>query len=305
LAALMYAYEDIFNPPGLPSAPPAQSGVPGAESRVQPDVAAPPHGLHSWLTVFLAGFLIVLLLLVAASAGLTGTLTGFCVALAAAALALAILLRVRKSPLPHGFLADFLLVFLLVFGAAAFITTILPESFLSTARVNLTPNTAEAPQTPGSRTASGTYDPYLLQTECELMKSEEILGSVIKALDLDRKWGERYGSGEPLKPAETMTLLKSRMDLHPVRLTSLIGISVYADQPEEAARIANEIAQVYKNHNNLSPFRVEIIDKAVPGLRPVRPNKPLNFAVGALLGLVLGTVAGAAGVALRARKTRG
>ena len=33
----MYAYEDIFNPPRLPSAPPAPSGVPGAESRAQPD----------------------------------------------------------------------------------------------------------------------------------------------------------------------------------------------------------------------------------------------------------------------------
>jgi hypothetical protein len=41
LAALMYAYEDIFNPPMLPSAPPAGSGVPGADSRTQPDVAAP------------------------------------------------------------------------------------------------------------------------------------------------------------------------------------------------------------------------------------------------------------------------
>jgi hypothetical protein len=37
LAALMYAYEDIFNPPGLPSAPPDGGGVPGAESRAQPD----------------------------------------------------------------------------------------------------------------------------------------------------------------------------------------------------------------------------------------------------------------------------
>jgi uncharacterized protein involved in exopolysaccharide biosynthesis len=37
----------------------------------------------------------------------------------------------------------------------------------------------------------------------------------------------------------------------------------------------------------------------------VRPNKPLNLAIGLLLGLVLGTVAGAAWVALRAGKPRG
>ncbi len=33
---------------------------------------------------------------------------------------------------------------------------------------------------------------------------------------------------------------------------------------------------------------VEIIDKAVPGVRPIRPNKPLNIAV----GLVAGGLAG-------------
>ena len=303
LAALMYAYEDIFNRPGLPSAPPAQSRKPDAERRVHSDVAA-PHSSNSWLTVVLAGFLIVLLLVFAALACLSGQLIGYCLASAAVALGLAILLVVRKSRLPHGFLAPFLLVFVLVFGAAAFITSILPESFRSTARVKLTPNTAEAAQAPDSRSASGTYDPYLIQTECEVMQSEKILGPVIKALDLDQEWGKRYGTAEPLQPAETMALLKSRMELRPVRNTSLIAIGVYAERPEEAARIANEIAQTYKNHSDPSSFRVEIVDRASPALRPIRPNEPLNLAVGALLGLVLGAAAGAASVAVRARRTR-
>jgi len=33
---------------------------------------------------------------------------------------------------------------------------------------------------------------------------------------------------------------------------------------------------------------VEIIDQARPGLRPVRPNKPLNIALGIIIGLVVG-----------------
>jgi len=33
---------------------------------------------------------------------------------------------------------------------------------------------------------------------------------------------------------------------------------------------------------------VEIIDQAKPGLRPVRPNKPLNIALGIIIGLVVG-----------------
>jgi capsular exopolysaccharide synthesis family protein len=33
---------------------------------------------------------------------------------------------------------------------------------------------------------------------------------------------------------------------------------------------------------------VEIVDRATPGLRPVRPNKPLNIALGIVIGLVVG-----------------
>jgi len=301
LAALMYAYEDIVNPPGLPPVLPTGSGAPDAGSGVQPGVAALPHSLGPWLTVFLAGAVMILLLVVAAIAGLTGKLIGYGLALAAVALALAILLRLRKSALPSGFLATFLLVFGLVFGAAVFITSILPESFTSTARVKLTPNLAEAPPTPGSRSPSGTYDPYLIQTECEVMQSEEILSSVITALDLDQEWGRRFGGGAPLKTPETMALLKSRMDLRPVRNTSLIAISVSGDRPEETAQIANEIAQTYQKRDNSRSFQVEIIDRAMPPLRASRPNKPLNLALGGLLGLVLGSAAGAARAALHAR----
>ncbi len=37
---------------------------------------------------------------------------------------------------------------------------------------------------------------------------------------------------------------------------------------------------------------VQIVDHATANHRPVRPNKPLNVFLGALLGIVLGTVAG-------------
>jgi serine/threonine protein kinase/capsular polysaccharide biosynthesis protein len=304
-AALMYAYEDIFNPPGLPSAPPLGRSVPGAGSEARPYATMQPQGLGSWVTVLLTGAVIILLLAFAAIVGLSGKLIGYCLAVAAVAFALAILLRVRKSALPSGFLPTFLLVFLLVFGAAVLITSILPESFISTARVKLTPNSTEVPPPPGYSAPSGTYDPYLMQTECEVMQSEAILGSVIKELNLDQEWGRRYGSGQTLNAAETMTLLKSRMTVRPLRNTSLISISIYADQPEEAARIANEIVKAYKDRDNRGPFQVEVVDQAMPALRPIRPNKPLNLALGILFGLVLGTGAGAARVALHARKNYG
>ncbi len=95
------------------------------------------------------------------------------------------------------------------------------------------------------------------------------------------------------------------MHLRPVRNTFLIAICVHSQHPEEAAQIANEIAQTYKNHNADRSFSVEIIDRASPARRPNRPNKPLNLALGVLFGLVLGTAVGAAAAALRGRRTPG
>ena len=62
---------------------------------------------------------------------------------------------------------------------------------------------------------------------------------------------------------------------------------------------------VYSNQDNLAPFRVEILDQAVPAHRPSRPNIGLNLAIGVLLGLVLGAVAGAVRVACRASEKHG
>jgi uncharacterized protein involved in exopolysaccharide biosynthesis len=49
---------------------------------------------------------------------------------------------------------------------------------------------------------------------------------------------------------------------------------------------------------------VELVDRAVPGLRPVRPNKPLNLALGVIGGMFLAAAAGAgmAGIAALIRK---
>jgi serine/threonine protein kinase/capsular polysaccharide biosynthesis protein len=304
-AALMFAYEDIFNPSGLPSAATAGQPMPGAASGVQPAQVAQPSGWHSWVTVLLAGFLIILLLVTAVSFGLTFRLPGLCAALAAGALAFAILLRLRKSRLPRGFLPLFLLIFLLVFGAAALITALLPESFVSVARIKLTPNTPESTETNASPSIPGTYDRHFMRTECEVIQSEEILGPVIRDLALNQRWARRFPGSQRFKTAQTLALLKSRMHVQPVSDTSLIAIHVYSEKPDEAAKLANAIAQSYLENNTLGRSQVEIVDQASPALRPIRPNKPLNLALGVFLGLVLGTVAGAGRVALQARRTRG
>lgn len=93
---------------------------------------------------------------------------------------------------------------------------------------------------------AGSYDPYFLQTEFEVIQSEAVLGKVIEGLDLRTEWGKRYGGGRPLNTQEAVGLLKGRMDLRPIRNTSLVEIRVFSENPAEAAKVANAIAEAYK-----------------------------------------------------------
>ena len=256
------------------------------------------------------------------------------------------------------------LPWLLVVIVATLVTFILPESFSSTARIKIEHDHSDIPGM-AERGAPGGYDPYYIQTELEVIQSELVLGKVIDNLDLNKEWGKKYANGERLKTPETLALLKSRMDLRPVRNTSLVEIRVFSEKADDAAKIANAVAEAYKAHrheqrtqlskggiraleeayaennvkihhiraemaelareqntqdtsrldeargrlNDLQRFgqalftklaaektnaslpitsMVQIVDKAYPGIRPVRPNTPLNIAVGIILGGFVG-----------------
>jgi capsular exopolysaccharide synthesis family protein len=149
------------------------------------------------------------------------------------------IIRIRKTVI--------LAVFLLVVITATLVTFILPESFSSFARIKIE---RDQPDITGlqSPQVGSMYDPYFIQTEFEVIQSEVVLGKVIEDLNLNREWGKKYNGGEVLKTTETMRILKGRMDLRPVRNTSLIEIRVYSEKPDEAAQLANKIAEVYQAH---------------------------------------------------------
>ncbi len=149
------------------------------------------------------------------------------------------IIRLRKTVI--------LAVFLLVVITATLVTFILPESFASSTRIKIERDQSDIAGFT-ERGFGNAYDPYFIQTEFELIQSEVILGRVITQLDLNREWGRKYGDGNPLKTTETMQLLKSRMDLRPVRNTSLIEIKVFSEKPDEAAKIANAVAEAYQAH---------------------------------------------------------
>lgn len=149
------------------------------------------------------------------------------------------IIRIRKTVI--------LAVFLLVVITATLVTFILPESFSSTARIKIERDSADIEGFTKPNYA-GAYDPYFIQTEFEVIQSEMILSQVVEQLDLNTAWGKKYMGGEKLKTPETITMLKGRIDLRAVRNTSLIAIQVFSEDPIEAAKLANTIAEVYHDH---------------------------------------------------------
>ncbi len=151
-------------------------------------------------------------------------------------------IRIRK--------AIIITVFLITAIIATVVTFILPESYSSTARIKVENDVNDISGISGTQVygAAGGYDPYFIQTTFEIMGSQLVLSNVIAALDLNNAWGKKYFNGETLKTSETMEILKQRMQLAPVKNTKLISITVYSDDKNEAATLANAIAEAYKNY---------------------------------------------------------
>jgi polysaccharide biosynthesis transport protein len=138
-------------------------------------------------------------------------------------------------------------VWLLVVMTTVVVTLILPESFSSSARIVVGRDFTDGQwlTDPG---AARAYDPYFIQTQFEMFSSEVILGKVIEPLDLNVKWGTKYAGGERLKTTEVLTLLRGRLEVRPVRNTSMIEIRVFSERADEAATIANAVAEAYRDH---------------------------------------------------------
>jgi len=147
------------------------------------------------------------------------------------------IIRIRKTVI--------LAVFLLVVITATVVTYVLPETFSGSVRMKVTDDTADAGSLEQNY-APKQYNPYFIQTEFEVLQSELILGKVINKLNLNTEWGKKYAGGQPLKPSETLDFLKKSIHLTAVRNASMIEIEVFSDKPDEAAKIANEIADTYK-----------------------------------------------------------
>lgn len=168
------------------------------------------------------------------------------------------IIRVRKAVI--------ISFFLLVVVTATLVTYFMPETYSSTARIEVEKDIPDV-DTFQTRQYIQPYDPFFITTQFEIIQSKTILYRVIEKLDLNRRWARRLGL-DNLRTDETFLLLKRQIKLSQTRNTSLIEITVYIEGEEnknEAAEIANAIAEAYKDYR--LETRMETTQKGLKALQ--------------------------------------
>ena len=122
-------------------------------------------------------------------------------------------------------------------------TLLLPNIYASSSRISVSEDTPEINPFTAYQSVQ-MYNPYFLRTQFEILTSKPILNEVIYRLDLQNEWGK---DEKVLTRDIALKILRNSVNVFQQRDTSLIVINVKRDNPDEAADIANEIAQVYRD----------------------------------------------------------
>jgi len=145
-----------------------------------------------------------------------------------------------------------------------------PKEYLAVARIAVQKTAVDA-------NTSGSYDPYFLQTQFEIIKSGVTLEEVVRGFGLERKFIEngkdRIGVGGAVE------LLRQRIRIEQSRNTALTEIRVKWFDGDEAAQLVNRIIEVYRTKARRG-VSVELLDRAERSMRPVSPNVPLIVTAG-------------------------
>ncbi|RJQ29810.1 MAG: hypothetical protein C4589_04340 [Peptococcaceae bacterium] len=117
-----------------------------------------------------------------------------------------------------------------------------------------------------------SFNRSLVRTYSELAKSRLVLEEVLKNQELD-----------------TVPHLNNKIKVEPVPDTELIKVSAEDANPTLAALIANEVARALtrKINDTMSMSNIQVIDAALPPVRPVWPNHLLSILFAGILGLVV------------------
>jgi len=102
------------------------------------------------------------------------------------------------------------------------------------------------------------YNPFFLMTQEKILKSKPVLTTVIRNLNLQKVWGAQLNEDKSaITPELALQILQRSIRVEQDRDTMLMNISATSEDPKQAAAIANEIANVYRERR-LADKRREI-----------------------------------------------
>ena len=180
-----------------------------------------------------------------------------------------------------------LLVFLLTAVTTTVVSFLLPKTYMSMSRISLEKGTSDIAPLNGMQSGETAFDPYFIQTELEVIQSQEILGKVVAKCNLTNE--PKLWRGNELTEIQARKILERAIDIRQFRNTSIIELRVYERDKILARDIAQALAEVYQDYRtDAQKKRVEIIDDADLPVQAVRPNIPLNITLGVIVGLILG-----------------
>jgi polysaccharide biosynthesis transport protein len=137
-------------------------------------------------------------------------------------------------------------IFLLTFMTGYVVTVYyLEKLYSSSTQIRVTKKEKDIKVFGGSEDAG--FDPVFFQAEVEVIQSKKILYPVIEKLHLDKIWATRlFKLPQPLRIDQAYGFLLGRgLDVSFKRGANLIDIRGVSDLPQEAADIANTVAEVY------------------------------------------------------------
>ena len=182
--------------------------------------------------------------------------------------------------------ATILLVFLLTAVTTTVVSFLLPKTYMSMSRISLEKGTSDIAPLNGMQSGETAFDPYFIQTELEVIQSQEILGKVVAKCNLTNE--PKLWRGNELTEIQARKILERAIDIRQFRNTSIIELRVYERDKILARDIAQALAEVYQDYRtDAQKKRVEIIDDADLPVQAVRPNIPLNITLGVVAGLIL------------------
>jgi capsular exopolysaccharide synthesis family protein len=133
------------------------------------------------------------------------------------------------------------LVFLLVVLTSAVVTYFMPKEYASTVTMQIQQNDTLIQVF--DRSGGVGFDPRFLTTQFEIIQRKEMLYPVIDSLGLEQRWKGAYGF---TNKEQAYFRLRNMIDIREIRNTELIQIVVMSTDRQEAAEIANRIAEEYQ-----------------------------------------------------------